>query len=217
MSAINEAVYEQYLNCLLSGDFSACKATVCGLVDTGTTIRDIYHQLFQRSLYEVGRRWERNLVSVAVEHLATAITETLMGVLAPKVFTRPGIKGRAVIACVPGELHCIGARMTADIMQLQGWSTSFLGANLPISALSDFVAQQAPEIVGLSMSLRFHLPQLLQLIDAISRIRPEIEIALGGQGLIYDGPKLATQSNVLWFPDLCTFEAYLSARGVTRN
>lgn len=38
----------------------------------------MYQDLVQRSLYEVGELWERGHVSVATEHLATAITESLL-------------------------------------------------------------------------------------------------------------------------------------------
>ena len=38
-----------------------------------------------------------------------------------------------MIACVAGETHEIGTRMVADLLELAGWDTIYLGGNVPIS------------------------------------------------------------------------------------
>ena len=39
------------------------------------------------------------------------------------------------VACVAGEQHELGGRTLADVFELNGWRTSFLGANLPAREL----------------------------------------------------------------------------------
>ena len=209
MVLIDEPLYERYLGQLLAGDFRGCKATLSQVLDSGTGIRDVYLGLFQRSLYEVGRRWERNLISVAIEHLATAITETLMGLAAPAVFATPSTEGTAVVACVPGELHSIGARMIADTMQLSGWNTHYLGANLPVADLASYVKKEAPALVALSISLRSHQPQIPNTVKAVRSAQPNVTIMVGGQGLGSDGPALAAREGVHWMVDILAVEDYL--------
>ena len=41
----------------------------------GHSLLDIYVEIFQESLYQVGRAWEMNELTVAEEHMATAITQ----------------------------------------------------------------------------------------------------------------------------------------------
>jgi hypothetical protein len=36
-----------------------------------------------------------------------------------------------VAACVSGELHEIGVRMLCDLLEMEGWNTIYLGANVP--------------------------------------------------------------------------------------
>jgi methanogenic corrinoid protein MtbC1 len=72
---INEATYTGYKKTLLAGDRFNCKDIVQTLLDNKIDIKELYTDLFQRSMYEVGELWENNRISVANEHLATAITE----------------------------------------------------------------------------------------------------------------------------------------------
>ncbi len=76
---IEESVYKHYFKALVSGDRSRCAETVSQLIEKNTTAQIIYTDLFQKSLYEIGELWEQNRISVAVEHLATAITPICQG------------------------------------------------------------------------------------------------------------------------------------------
>jgi MerR family transcriptional regulator, light-induced transcriptional regulator len=69
---LTENAYRGYLDDLLSGNRQACMDVVQKLLGQKVGVRSIYLDLFQRSLYDVGSMWERNEISVAVEHLATA-------------------------------------------------------------------------------------------------------------------------------------------------
>lgn len=101
------------------------------LKSAGESIENIYFHLFQRALYDVGKLWEQNKITVATEHLATAITEYLMVLCQQELFLTPRIDKRAIIACTANEYHQIGARMVADTFEMHGWDTWFLGSNTP--------------------------------------------------------------------------------------
>jgi methanogenic corrinoid protein MtbC1 len=59
---------------------------------------------------------------------------------------------RALLTCVQGNEHALGARMVADAYQLAGWQVQYLGANVPTSAIIQQVAEWRPDLVGLSVS-----------------------------------------------------------------
>src|SRR6056297_1720566 len=65
--------YDDYLMSLLAGDRRRCRDFVRQLLDQGVGVKILYSDLFRNSLYEVGSLWENNQVSVATEHLATAV------------------------------------------------------------------------------------------------------------------------------------------------
>ncbi len=77
----------------------------------------------RRALYDVGELWEQGKISVAGEHLATAISEGLLHLSYPRLFAAPRSGRLAVVAASVGERHQFGARMVADMFELHGWRT----------------------------------------------------------------------------------------------
>jgi MerR family transcriptional regulator, light-induced transcriptional regulator len=178
---ITESVYEQYLAALLQGDRPGCSQIVQDRSAAGAEVKDLYVNLFQRSLYQVGDLWEQHRVSVAVEHLATAITERVMTLVQPKLFSGAARERSIIVACVADEYHQLGGRMVADLAELHGWRGFFLGANTPLEALLQMIGQQKPDLLGLSLSVYFNLPGLVQALDAVSGTFPGLPIMVGGQ------------------------------------
>ena len=182
-TVISESTYEQYLGALLHGDRSGCSRIVQDKSREGAEVKDLYVNLFQRSLYQVGDLWEQHRISVAVEHLATAITERVMTIVQPRVFSGAVRERSMVVACVADEYHQLGARMVADLAELHGWRGHFLGANTPIEALLHTLDQQKPDLVGLSLSVYFNLPALVRALDAVTGSFPGLPVLVGGQAL----------------------------------
>ncbi|MFC7420537.1 B12-binding domain-containing protein [Iodobacter arcticus] len=146
----------------------------------GAEYLDITTHLLQPSMYQVGHLWQQNRISVAQEHLATAIVQNeLTQAFSIADFSPPNGK-RALFACVEGNLHSIGIRMVADSFELAGWEVQQLGANLPITALLSQISAWHPELVGLSVSQAQHLETLRRTIAAIhgefGEHRPQIMI-----------------------------------------
>lgn len=178
---IAETTYEHYLASLLAGKREECSRIVHELLTAGTELKDLYVHLFQRSQYQVGELWEHQRISVAVEHLCTAITERMLTLVQGRVFSRPAIDRTIIIACVADEYHQLGGRMIADFCELRGWRGYFLGANTPLADLLQLIEERRPHLLGLSLSIYFNLPALLKALDAVSGKYPDLPILVGGQ------------------------------------
>ena len=178
-----EATYPIYLRGLLAGDRPECRAVFEQWLDADLPLREIYVNLVQRSMYEVGELWARGEVSVATEHLATVITESLMNLLYPRLFAGPRRGKTAVVACVPNELHQTGAKIVADYFELHGWRSFFLGANTPVDALRSMIAEKRPHAAVLCATMGSHLESLLETVAAIRAAFPDLAILAGGQAL----------------------------------
>jgi len=174
-------LYQPYLTSLLAGDRRTCQMQVEQLLASDIDIRQLYVGLFQHALYQVGELWEQNQISVAKEHLATAITESLLTLVYPVIFRVPRCGRRAVVSCVANEYHQLGGKMVADILELQGWDSYFLGANTPIDALLAMLEEKRPELLCLSLSVYFNLPSLLSAIQQVQGAFPGLRILVGGQ------------------------------------
>jgi methanogenic corrinoid protein MtbC1 len=210
MELTTDSVYRRYLTCLLKGDRTQCSEIVADLLKAKTDVRELYTGLFQRSMYEVGELWERHKISVAVEHLATAITESLMSLVYPAVFSAPHANRSAVIACVANEFHQIGGKMVADLFELNGWHGYFLGANMPLDDLMRLIDDKEPDLVGLSLAVFSNLPSLLKVLDAVTSSFPEQRILVGGQAFRWGGTEVVGQyPNTVHVSSLSELESLL--------
>jgi methanogenic corrinoid protein MtbC1 len=208
---ITEKLYRNYLASLLAGEHRPCHTVVTGLLERGVEIKDLYLGLFQRSLYELGEMWERRKISVAVEHMASAITESLLTLVYPAIFSAEHSDKSVVISCVANEYHQIGGKMVADFFELHGWHGYFLGANTPESDLLQMLDDRQPQLIGLSLSIYFNLPNLVKTIQAITGRRPESQIIVGGQAFRHGGADTFSQyANVRYVPSLGDLEAILA-------
>lgn len=190
---ISEDLYQRYIASLLAGDKPACRSVVSGLLDGDVDLKDLYTGLIQRSMYDVGERWEHHKVSVAVEHLATAITEQLLTLVYPRLFARPRVGKSVIISCAVNEFHQLGGKMVADVFELHGWDGYFLGANTPLGGLFDTIEKRLPTVVGLSVSLYANLPAAAHALAELERLFPSLPLMVGGQAFRWGGDVLADQ------------------------
>lgn len=207
---IQESVYLHYYNSLIDGDKAACAQIVTGLIDEGIEIKDLYLNLFQRSMYQIGEMWEHNKSSVAEEHIATKITESLLNLAYPKV-SKIKKNGKSVlITCVDKEFHEIGPRMVADFFELYGWTAYFLGANTPKADLLDIIDKKKPDIVGISNNFYINVLRLLRILEDLKAQFPDQKVIIGGQALA-DGKDevIKKYDNVKYIGSLDDLEVFL--------
>lgn len=172
-----------YLDLLLRGQRREAFDRVLASAERGVPVQRLYLEVFQPSLREVGRLWQTGRISVAQEHYCTAATQTLMSRLYPVLFTGERKERRLVAACVPGELHEVGSRMVADFFEMEGWDTTYLGANTPDRALVGTLLESPPHVLALSATLTQHVAALGGLVRQVreeSRL-DGVRILVGGR------------------------------------
>ncbi|KIG12372.1 hypothetical protein DB30_01563 [Enhygromyxa salina] len=157
----------EYLRLLLSWERRGASQLILEAVAAGAPIRDMYMHVFQPTQYELGRLWQLNEISIAQEHYCTAATQMIMSQLYPQLFAEPKFGRTMIVSCVSGELHELGARMVADLFELDGWDTVYFGANTPTSALLTAINQRQPVLLAISATLTVHLDRVRELINAV--------------------------------------------------
>ena len=180
-SPIAEDTYNQYLNALLTGDSTLCKGIVQDLLGLNISFLDLYDHLYRRSLADVGDLWAKNMITVADEHIATAITESLISQLQPVSSGLEKTGQRVLISCITSNLHQIGAKIVAGHFEQLGWDTYYLGANMPITDLLDIIDRIQPDVICLSLALVEHFKTLTLTIREIQLRHPQTPIVVGGQ------------------------------------
>lgn len=191
------ALQERYLQAMVAGSGRAADKVVEAALDRRVRPQQIYLDIFQPTAYALGSMWQRNKISVAQEHLATAIIERQMGELHP-LFRAPGDYGRTlVIGCVPGEWHRVGARMVADFFEAEGWQVHYLGASVPVSDMVGLARETRADVVGLSAQMLFSLPQVGAFVRALRAAGlTDLPVIAGGMPFV-ERPEIAGALNVV--------------------
>lgn len=171
-----------YLGALLGGERQRAARLVLEAVHKGVHVKDVYLDVFQGVQHEIGRLWQMNQLTVAQEHYCTAATQLIMAQLYPYVFVAPRIGRRLVATCVNGELHEISIRMVADFFEMEGWDTFYLGANVPAASITQMIAQQRADVLGISATMTPNVGAVASLIDAVrmSSSGGKVKILVGG-------------------------------------
>ncbi|MFA4861471.1 B12-binding domain-containing protein [Methanoregula sp.] len=180
------AVARKYLEALLAADRNTALAIISDQVKKGVTVREIYLNVFQPVLYEVGRLWQIRKTSVTQEHYVTGATQLIIAQLYQQLMAENRNKRRRgktlVAACVSDELHEMGVRMVADFFEMDGWDTYYIGANTPAPDLIAAIKEREADVVALSSTMVSHLPRIDYLIRSL-RGDPDtrqVKIIIGG-------------------------------------
>jgi len=178
-----------YLDALLARDVEAARRAVDGALAAGVPVADIYLGVLQPALYEVGRCWAVGDFSVADEHSATAVTQSVLGMLGPRMRTAPKDGRLAVVTGSPEERHALGIQMVADFLEGDGWEVLNLGAATPAPDLARLADDERPDIVALSTATPAGLPGAAEAVGALRGLEPQPLVVLGGQ--LWQGPARA--------------------------
>jgi methylmalonyl-CoA mutase cobalamin-binding domain/chain len=153
---------------LLAGHQRDALTVMNRCIDSGRSLTQAELHIIQPSLYHIGEKWQANQVSVAREHVATAIAQSVMTVGLLRSTPPPAIGKRVLLACIAGNEHALGLRMVADAFQLAGWDVQYLGANVPTSAIVQHAAEWKVDLVGLSVSFAQQLRVTKEVIALLA-------------------------------------------------
>ncbi|SRR5579884_13042 len=173
-----------YLNALLRFDRNRAVEIVLKESSRGLGVKDIYRHIITPTQQEIGRLWQLGKLTVVHEHYCTAATEVVMAELFRHLVPSGAPRELRLMAfCVEGERHCIGLRMFADLMSLEGWQVQYVGQDTPTSSVLRFIAAEKPAVVAVSVSVAKNVRSLTDLIQAV-RAHPEcsrVKVLIGGR------------------------------------
>lgn len=188
MSKIKQSHFLDFYNNLVEGNKENCSQIVKVLLDEGIDITDIYVELYQKSMYRIGKLWDHNQLTIPEEHLATNIISSLIEKYSPEPIDNKNEK--ALVTCIDKEFHEIGAKMVAKILEYHGYKTYYLGAAVPSKEIIKFINQIDPQIIAISWSLYLNLARFLEVLDNITKMFVNKTIYVGGQALAENPDKL---------------------------
>ena len=108
----------------LAGHQREALSIVNDCIDVGHGLFEAEQHVIKPSLHHIGEKWQANQVTVVAEHLATAIAQLVMTVGLLRSTPPTMIGRRVLLACVAGNLHCLGQRYVRT--RGRGWGADGL-------------------------------------------------------------------------------------------
>lgn len=204
-------ITQRLLDALLAGNRREASSICQSYIKEGNSIKNLYETIIKPALYQVGLLWEENKITVATEHMATAITEGILNELYPQLIPDNYNNKKVVLACDQNEEHQVGIKMVADMFEMKGWDSSFLGSKVPLHELIHFIEENKPQQIALSLSVFYNFKSFKEMTLALRQTFPEIPVLVGGQAFRHLNFEEAFEDipNIVHIPDLNTLENYI--------
>lgn len=171
-----------YLDHALSGrDGEAVETLINALLSESIDLVGLFERVIAPAAHRVGDLWHEARISVADEHFVTQLNQKLIAIAGTLRPVPQSNSERVVLACPPDEQHDTGLRMVAELLIAHGYEASMLGAATPVRALVDYVEENRPFAVGLSVASPLAIASLAAAVRALREAQPALSIFIGGR------------------------------------
>jgi len=167
---------------LVAGDARGAWGVIEAAMAAGKELDQVYLEILTPAMVSIGERWSTGELDVAIEHRASAIVMRIIGRIGHRFARRGRARGTVITAAPVGENHTWPLAMLSDLLRLEGWEVSDLGADLPAKSLGLFVTD-TPDVVavGISVSTEDCLAQLAESCAAVRAVAPKLLVVAGGR------------------------------------
>jgi DNA-binding transcriptional MerR regulator len=147
-------------------------------------VDQVFAELVEPVMVEIGEAWHKKELAVGVEHFATHFfLEQLMSMQA--VTPLPFRNGVVVAGCMPGEFHQLGLLMLTVLLRMRGWNVIYLGADLSFERLDELLSSLRPRLILLSSTTTESAIHIEDIPSLLQKLPPPIpHVVLGGKGFV---------------------------------
>ena len=135
---------------LVNGDELAARDLAQAIVSEQTSIANLIQQVLVPPLRRIGQDWYDGNLSIWVEHRASAITDRILGEIAPR--PRGRRKGTVMVAAVSGDRHTLATTMAAVTLRDNNWFVHHLGSDMPPDELVKFCDEHDIDVAVLTLT-----------------------------------------------------------------
>lgn len=142
---------------------------------------DFFDKILKQVMYDIGDDWSTNKISIATEHVASNIAQTLVKIIIDSVSGSANKK--KILLCVPvGEEHHLGCDVLETYLSIKGYKVYNLGTSLPTESIISFIDNNKPDIVFVSITLPDNILAGQRLVRKIND-ECKIPILIGGYAM----------------------------------
>jgi DNA-binding transcriptional MerR regulator/methylmalonyl-CoA mutase cobalamin-binding subunit len=142
--------------------------------------RELVYRVALPLMQEVGEAWHDGKLSIAQEHMTSALLRNLVGALVP-LCRRSSPASKLLFATPSGERHEFGILLAAMLAAGGGLGVVYLGADLPAAEIVVAAQKTAPQAVALGLIGANGAGMALKELQEVAQKLPaQIELWVGG-------------------------------------
>ena len=171
---------QQLFKKLTEGNIEECIKIYKNYVEI-FNISDFFDKILRPVMSKIGKDWETGKLSIATEHVASNIAQTLVKIIMEQS-SGTGNKKKIMI-CVPvGEEHHIGCDVLETYLTIKGFKVFNMGTSIPTESIMEFINMKKPDIILISITIQDNILAGQRLAKKI-RGQSKIPILVGGYAM----------------------------------
>ena len=182
---LQRSYQDQFLAAVLSGNRKEASSILSILLTQRMPLAEIYDTLVMETMATVGSMWVQKKIGVEKEHLASNTAVHAISKLQTSVLRKPINEKVALCACLEEEYHELGILCVNNILESEGWTTYYLGANVPLESLTDAIESFTPDLVCISSTVPQKIGCFIKDCRAIAESARQqgAQVLFGGRAL----------------------------------
>jgi 5-methyltetrahydrofolate--homocysteine methyltransferase len=176
------SLIEEIRDAVIQGQANVVVEKVRQALEAGESADVILNQGLISAMQRVGELFEEGVAFVPEMLIAARAMDKALQILRPYL-VEMGVKpvAKVAIGTVKGDLHDIGKKLVAMMLEGSGFEIVDLGIDVPPERFVDAV-RQGVQVVALSALLTTTMPNMKHVVDAIQQagLRADARIIIGG-------------------------------------
>jgi methanogenic corrinoid protein MtbC1 len=187
-------VFKQYLEHLFTGKRCQARELIFAAHDRAITASRLLKLVIWPAMEQVDKLYRANEISRLTEQMAVRINRMLADQLCGFLARKPKSGKRIVVISGKADTEELGAQITADLFEGEGWSVWFLGGRVPNDEVLEFVGKIKADLLCIYAPQPQDVPNIRNLIALIRSVGvcQEMQILACG-GVFNRAPGLAEE------------------------
>lgn len=215
---LNDSVIGQLTQSLINADEAKVREIFHSHIDEYDSPLDFLDQLIKPAMVLIGIAWERAEISVAKEHVATAIIERVWGNVSNVLIQKQSSQHSALIITPDSQLHKLGSKMVGTFIESKGWKVAHISLHEHDHEIFRAIDIYHPDLIICSVMLPICIPLVQSFITTLRTQEPiyEGKIIVGGQAFYRTNPPIILKDVDFQSSSLKELEAYIESLSLNK-
>jgi 5-methyltetrahydrofolate--homocysteine methyltransferase len=168
---------------IIDGEHTGTVALINAALDGDVSARTLIAGPMATGIAEVGRRFKMDEYFLPEVMMSAKCMHEALGRLKPLIIAEKSEDvGTVVVGTVQGDLHDIGKKIVAMMMEAAGFTVHDLGVTVPPEKFIAAIREHKPQIVGFSALLTTTMNMQWETLKVITAegLREDVKVFVGG-------------------------------------